>query len=145
MAGRWGCCDQRYDEVDDLARARNVPSMQLVGSPGRTVDLNALSSAGVRRSAAWPGSPAASPSSPVPPNVCALADRKLGRLLNTIDAWRDGRGGFAPTVVPRRAAGPGPAAGQIAAIVWATGYRPDSSWLEVPVLDGGAGSSTTAA
>jgi putative flavoprotein involved in K+ transport len=43
-----GVLDQRYDEVDDLVRARNVPSMQLVGSPGRTVDLNALSSAGVR-------------------------------------------------------------------------------------------------
>ena len=25
--------------------------------------------------------------------------------------------------------------GQISTIVWATGYRPDLSWLEVPVLD----------
>jgi hypothetical protein len=43
-----GVLDQRYDEAGDLARARNVPSMRLVGSPGRTVDLNALGSAGVR-------------------------------------------------------------------------------------------------
>ena len=25
--------------------------------------------------------------------------------------------------------------GEIAAIVWATGFRPDYSWLQVPVLD----------
>jgi putative flavoprotein involved in K+ transport len=36
-----GVLDQRYDEAGDLARARHVPSMQLVGSAGRTVDLNA--------------------------------------------------------------------------------------------------------
>jgi putative flavoprotein involved in K+ transport len=27
------------------------------------------------------------------------------------------------------------ASGEIKAIIWATGYRPDYSWLEVPVLD----------
>jgi putative flavoprotein involved in K+ transport len=48
-----GVLDQRYDETGDLARVRNVPSMQLVGSPGRTVDLNALTSAGVRLAVPW--------------------------------------------------------------------------------------------
>ena len=44
-----GMLDERYDEVPDLVRARNLPSMQLVGSPhGRTVDLNALGRLGVR-------------------------------------------------------------------------------------------------
>src|SRR4029077_6653898 len=38
-----GLLDQRCDEAGDLVRARNLPSMQLAGSPGRTVDLNALS------------------------------------------------------------------------------------------------------
>ena len=43
-----GVLDERYDEVDDIVRARSVPSMQLVGSPERaTFDLNALA----RRSA----------------------------------------------------------------------------------------------
>ena len=38
-----GVLDERYDEVDDIVRARNVPSLQLVGSPERTtLDLNAL-------------------------------------------------------------------------------------------------------
>ena len=132
-----GVLDQRYDEVDDLARARNVPSMQLVGSPGRTVDLNALSSAGVRlvgRLAGIAGGLAQFSGSL--PNVCALADLKLGRLLNTIDAWAGTAGErFAPTVVPGGPLGLDLRSGQIAAIVWATGYRPDLSWLEVPVLD----------
>ena len=44
-AGVW---DQRYDEVDDLSRARRLPSPQLVGTPERaTLDLNALTALGV--------------------------------------------------------------------------------------------------
>ena len=49
---RWmestGVLDERYDEVDDINRARNVPSPQLAGSPERlTLDLNALTGIGV--------------------------------------------------------------------------------------------------
>jgi len=44
-----GVLDERYDEVDDIVRARRVPSMQLVGSPDRiTLDLNALTGMGVQ-------------------------------------------------------------------------------------------------
>ena len=43
-----GVWDQRYDELDDLTRARRLPSPQLVGTPERTtLDLNALDSLGV--------------------------------------------------------------------------------------------------
>src|SRR5205814_5342152 len=43
-----GVWDQRYDEIDDLTRARRLPSPQLVGTPERTtLDLNALSGIGV--------------------------------------------------------------------------------------------------
>src|SRR5690606_4616745 len=43
-----GILDERYDEVDDIVRARRVPSPQLVGTPERaTLDLNALSERGV--------------------------------------------------------------------------------------------------
>src|SRR5439155_18943864 len=39
-----GLLDERYDQIPDLARARNLPSMQLVVSPDRaTVDLKSLS------------------------------------------------------------------------------------------------------
>ena len=86
---RVGVLDQRHDEVDDLDRARRLPSFQLVGSPERRMaDLNALSHIGVqlvgrivgidRRRLQFSGSL---------PNQCALADLKLGRLLDTIDRW----------------------------------------------------------
>src|SRR5690348_6235657 len=132
-----GVLDQRYDEAGDLMRARNVPSMQLVGSPGRTVDLNALSSAGVRLAGRLAGiADGVAQFSGSLPNVCALADLKLGRLLNTVDAWAGAAGErFAPTVVPAAPLGLDLRSGEIAAIIWATGYRPDLSWLEVPVLD----------
>ena len=34
--------------------------------------------------------------------------------------------------------------GEIRTIVWATGFRPDYSWLDVPVVDGRAGCATRA-
>ena len=43
-----GVWNQRYDEIDDLTRARKLPSPQLVGTPERvTLDINALTAAGV--------------------------------------------------------------------------------------------------
>jgi putative flavoprotein involved in K+ transport len=49
-----GVWDQRYDELDDLTRARRLPSPQLVGSPERTtLDLNALASMGVELVGRW--------------------------------------------------------------------------------------------
>ena len=49
---RWmdelGILDERYDEVEDLVRARRLPSLQLVGTPERrSLDLAALSASGV--------------------------------------------------------------------------------------------------
>src|SRR6202044_2518952 len=50
-AGVW---DQRYDELDDLTRARRLPSPQLVGTPERsTLDLNALTALGVELVGRW--------------------------------------------------------------------------------------------
>jgi putative flavoprotein involved in K+ transport len=135
-----GVLDDRFDEVDDLTRARHVPSPQLVGSPDRrVVDLNALTAIGVRivgrlgrladGRAQFAGSL---------PNLCALADLKMNRVLDTIDDWAgDGRGERPePTRVP---VDPqlelALTTGEIRTIVWATGYHPDYSWLDVPVLD----------
>ncbi|MEY2399932.1 MAG: putative flavoprotein involved in transport, partial [Ilumatobacteraceae bacterium] len=43
-----GVLDERYDEVDDLIRARHVPSPQLIGTPERrSLDLNSLTALGV--------------------------------------------------------------------------------------------------
>jgi putative flavoprotein involved in K+ transport len=49
-----GVWDQRHDEVEDLTRARRLPSPQLVGTPERaTLDLNALTSMGVELVGRW--------------------------------------------------------------------------------------------
>src|SRR4029450_2149374 len=50
---RWldalGILDERYDTIDDVVRARRVPSPQLIGTPERaSLDLNALAERGVR-------------------------------------------------------------------------------------------------
>ena len=142
-----GVLDERYDEVDDIVRARRVPSMQLVGSPDRmTLDLNALTGMGVQlvgKFAAVSGTRAQFSGSLR--NKCDLADLKLGRLLDTIDEWALASGlddtvppphRLAPTNVPEP-----PrldldlARGEIRTILWATGFRPDYSWLDVDVLD----------
>jgi putative flavoprotein involved in K+ transport len=143
-----GVLDERYDEVDDIARARRVASLQLAGTPDRsTLDINALTEIGVKLvgriggisengKAQFSGSLR---------NMCALSDLKMGRLLDRIDEWAQ-RNGFdaranpphrlPPTrVVPAPPLGTDLASGGIKAIIWATGYRPDYSWLEVPVLD----------
>ena len=90
---RWmestGVLDERYDEVDDINRARNVPSPQLAGSPERfTLDLNALTGIGVNIIGRLVGiSDGKAQFSGSLRNNCALADLKMNRLLNTIDEW----------------------------------------------------------
>ena len=141
-----GVLDERYDEVPDIVRARNLPSMQLVGSPDRvTIDLNALSGMGVRlvgRLAGFRDGHAQFSGSL--PNVCALADLKLGRLLDTFDAWANDTGfdGGSPPerIVSTEVPSCSPLAldlrsGEIRTIIWATGFRPDLSWLDVPVFN----------
>jgi putative flavoprotein involved in K+ transport len=141
-----GLLDERYDQIPDLGRARNLPSMQLVGSDERsTVDLNSLSRLGVQLAGRLVGiRDGIAQFSGSLPNMFALADLKLERLLDTIDAWATATGSdsggppqrFAPTAI----AGPAPLtidlrSGAIRTILWATGFRPDLSWLQVPVLD----------
>ncbi len=142
-----GVLDERYDEVDDIVRARRVPSMQLAGSPERaTFDLNALVGIGVKLVGRLAGiKDGHAQFSGSLRNKCALADLKLGRLLDAVDDWAAANGvddevpppqRSAPTVVPE----PPPlgldlTSGEIQSIVWATGFRPDYSWLDVPVLD----------
>jgi putative flavoprotein involved in K+ transport len=139
-----GVFDQRYDEVDDIVRARGVPSLQLVGSPGRTLDLNALRAIGVRLVGRLAGiHDGKLQLSGSLRNQCALSDLKMGRLLDTIDRWAAEHGiddvpphRFAPTEVDEAPPlGLDLTRGEIRTIVWATGFRPDYGWLDVPVLD----------
>jgi putative flavoprotein involved in K+ transport len=142
-----GVWDQRYDELDDLTRARRLPSPQLVGTPERaTLDVNALTSMGVELVGRWSAvRDGRALFSGGLRNVFSLADLKMNRLLDTFDEWarREGRDAelgpperFPATRVPDSARlqldlG----SGEIRSVVWATGYRPDYDWLDVPVVD----------
>ncbi len=142
-----GIWDQRYDEIDDLTRARRLPSPQLVGTSERdTLDLNALASMGVELVGRWADlREGRALFSGGLRNMFTLADLKMGRLLDTFDAWardhgRDVEAGtperLAPTRVPETARLQLDLRnGDIRTIVWATGFRPDYRWLDVPVLD----------
>jgi putative flavoprotein involved in K+ transport len=144
LSGVW---DQRYDEVEDLTRARRLPSPQLVGTPERaTLDLNALASMGVEMVGRWAAvRDGRALFSGGLRNVFTLADLKMRRLLNAFDEWAstDRRGAeagpperFPPTRVPQASRMQlDLQSGEIRAIVWATGFRPDYRWLDVPVLD----------
>ena len=142
-----GVLDERYDEIDDINRARRVPSLQLTGSDARaTLDLNALTAIGVKLVGRLAGiSDGKAQFSGSLRNLCALSDLKMNRLLNTIDEWATESGlddevepphrlppteveESPPLVLDLMAAG-------VRTIIWAIGYRPDLSWLHVPVLD----------
>jgi putative flavoprotein involved in K+ transport len=143
-----GVLDERWDEVDDIVRARHVPSPQLVGDHERAVGIGALRENGIRivgrlgrvhdGIAQFSGGLA---------NTVRLADLKLDRLLERFDAWAARSDAqtdaevseverFEPTIVddsPRLELDL--VAENVGTVLWATGYRPDYSWLEVPVLD----------
>ncbi len=141
-----GVLDERYEQVDDLVRARHVPSPQLIGTPDRrSLDLNSLAELGVeivgRLGAIRDGVALFSGGLA---NTCRLADLKLNRLLDRFDDWerRADAGVVAP---PHRLEPTTVGAGatlevdlrrrHIRTILWATGFHRDHSWLDVPVLD----------
>ena len=110
--------------------------MQLVGGD-RSLDLNVLQSLGIRLTGRLAGIRDGSAQfSGSLPNVCKLADLKLGRLLKTIDEYAGGSGErFEPTTVPEAPLGVDLTSGEIRSVIWATGIKPDHSWLDVPAFD----------
>jgi putative flavoprotein involved in K+ transport len=142
-----GLLAERYDQIDDLTRARHLPSPQLTGTSQRaTTDLNSLTAQGVRITgrlgritggvAQFSGGLA---------NVCALADLKMNRFLARADQWASASGldgglppphRFRPTRVdPRTPLELDLTSGEITTILWATGLRPDHSFIDIPVFD----------
>jgi len=142
-----GLLAERYDQIDDLTRARHLPSPQLTGtSPATITDLNALAALGVRivgrlgriadGVAQFSGSL---------PNTCALADLKMKRFLTRADQWATTSGlddellpphRFVPTRVdPRTPLELDLTSGETTTVLWATGFQPDHSWLEIPIRD----------
>ncbi|HEX4688954.1 MAG TPA: NAD(P)-binding domain-containing protein [Nocardioides sp.] len=140
-----GVWDERYDEIDDLSRARSLPSPQLVGTPERaSLDLNTLTAEGVelvgRLAAVRDGRVLFSGGLR---NLFTLADLKQQRLLDTFDTWAaTALGEVEPGERPEPTRRPSQTrlhldleSGEFRTVLWATGYRPDYSWLQVPVLD----------
>jgi putative flavoprotein involved in K+ transport len=142
-----GMLDDRVEDMDDPLRVQRLPSPQLVGTPDRiTLDLNRLTGGGVRLAGRLVGiRDGKAQFSGSLRNVCALADLKMDRLLDSLDEWADTTGlasefGPAQRFEPTRLEN-SPCldvdlgGGNIRTIVWATGFRPDYSWLQLPVLD----------
>ena len=138
---RWmdelGVLDERYDEVEDLARARRLPSLQLIGTPERrSLDLATLSAAGVqltgrlvgvaRGRALFSGSLA---------NFLKAGDLKQARLLDRIDAHVGGEPVDRPGPTPVPATVTELDLARFSAVVWATGHRPRYPWLDPALLD----------
>jgi putative flavoprotein involved in K+ transport len=140
--------DERYDQVDDIGRARHVPSLQLAGTSDRsTLDINALTAIGVKLVGRLAGisEDGKAQFSGSLRNMCALSDLKMGRLLDRIDEWAQKKGlddaiGPPYRLTPTRVDSAPPlgmdlTTGEVKTLIWAAGFRPDYSWLEVPVFD----------
>jgi putative flavoprotein involved in K+ transport len=142
-----GLLAERFDQIDDLTRARHLPSPQLTGAPGATCgDLNSLAAQGVRIVGRLGRiSDGVAQFSGSLPNTCTLADLKMNRFLKRADEWAKAHGldaelpppyRFAPTQIGTRTLLElDLASGEITTVVWATGFRPDHSWLEIPACD----------
>ncbi len=141
---RIGQLDERWDEVEDLQRARRHASVQVVGSDdGRDVDLTSLQTLGVQivgRLMAIRGTTALC--SGGLGSLVANADLKEARLLHRIDEWVDEHD-MAALVGP--AVKPGPTVltqvptelklARFGTVIWATGFRPTYGWLDPRALD----------
>jgi putative flavoprotein involved in K+ transport len=145
---RWldgiGQLDERWDEVEDLQRARRHASVQVVGSDdGREVDLPSLQGLGVQlvgRLMAIRGTTALC--SGGLGNLVANSDLKEARLLRRIDEWVNEHD-MADLVGPAAKRNP-TVLGQVpteldlnrfGAVIWATGFRPTYNWLDPRALD----------
>ena len=141
---RIGQLDERWNEVEDLERARRHASVQVVGSDdGREVDLPSLQRLGVQlvgRLMAIRGSTAFC--SGGLGSLVANADLKQARLLRRIDDWvseQDMVDLVGPATEPSRTVlthvpteldlrG-------FATAIWATGFRPVNDWLDPRAFD----------
>src|SRR5215213_2137669 len=137
------------DEVPDPAAARREHSMQLIGRTGgdpveSDVDLAALQRRGVRvmgRLQKLEGYRAKLGDEATA--LAADADRRMHAFLDSVDRFVD-RAGLTREVLPpvRPAPVPTPSAASalelraegIGTVVLATGFSPDNSWIDLPVV-----------
>jgi putative flavoprotein involved in K+ transport len=130
-----GDFDRTIDELPDLEAAKRVPLFPLSGANGgQDIGLDLLDSLGVRvvgRLASFDGSRAVF-AGDLAENV-AKADGRLEKVLRRIDAHPLAEGAAVQPVAPvvLRADPQSLDTRELAAIVWATGYRRSYPWLHV--------------
>lgn len=138
-----GTLERSHESFADLAAARREPSLQLVGSEdGRSIDLAELQSHGVRLAGRLTSacSFAANFDTSLAATVAA-ADAGQTKLLDRIDHWAAAHG-FDAEIDPIER--PAPVRPDrpvehldlrgVSSVLWATGYRPDFSWLTSPAV-----------
>ena len=141
-----GVLDERAEDVRDLEASRSQPSLQLVGTPGRsTLDLSVAQRLGIRlvgRARSVAGHVVHFGDNLV--EDAAAADFKMIGLLRRIDEYIDGlsnRRAFPTEPFPSlTGVSDGPASMDLASagirtVLWATGFRRSYPWLHLPVLD----------
>ncbi len=139
-----GLLDERWDEVEDITKARRAPSLQLIGSPDkRTLDLNRLHGNGVEIVGKLAGvNDSKALFSGALSNQIASADLRLGRLLDRFDGYAT-KVGLDPELGPAHRPEPTNVPtttttaelSTIGAVIWATGFRPNYPWLPEAFLD----------
>ena len=143
---RLGVLNQSIDEVHDIERSRNQPSLQLVGKPDHSsLDVGVLRALGVRVVGRLRGisGPRVSLADDLVATTAA-ADIKLTEILDKIDQFIATTGVEAAAPEPFRPTwllgSDAPEAinlndERIETVIWATGYRRSYPWLHLPVLD----------
>ncbi|MEZ5557093.1 MAG: NAD(P)-binding domain-containing protein [Pseudomonadales bacterium] len=140
---RSGVLHETIEDVDDIERARRVPSPQLIGRHGCNMDLNRLQDLGAEivgrvvavrgRTIQFSGGLA---------NHLKSADLKMHRMLDRFDQTPADGLDLAPPDRPQASRSPTAPrlelsldSGEFSSVFWATGYRPDHRWLRLPAFD----------
>jgi putative flavoprotein involved in K+ transport len=144
---RTGALDQTLASVRNPEGSKRQRSLQLIGSdPARDLDLSAVARSGVRIAGRLMD--VAGDRVCFEPDLTASiqrADEKLDRVLRGIDQYIDTHGWTDCAGMDERPAPIDPtrfpsirrlnlASAGISTVIWATGYRRDYRWLQVPIF-----------
>jgi len=133
-----GMLDQKWTDVPDISAARRQPSLQLVGRDDRReLNLETLAKRGVRVVGRAIGADATEFRLATDLSLnCERANQKLNSVLDRIDGQIGDEGPrFAPVLLNSDQASVNFRDAAIETVIWATGFKRDYSWLDVPVLN----------
>lgn len=137
--------DEPFTKVDDLERVRRTPSLPLIGTPEQAdLNLDVLQARGVElvgRMINIRDGQAQFSSGLF--NAMSSVDLKMNRLLKRIDTWITDHGLDEMVAPPERYAPISVRAdprlsinlSEFSTVIWATGFDPDHSFVQIPVFD----------